>query len=368
MFFLVLLGYKAKPQTQKNFLLLSCILWIIIWGLRGLNVGNDTNGYAMFFEGTATSFHYYGTVDNPEESLELGFTSLAKFLNQFSNSSVFFFLVEALLCYIAIFQLYKNNSYGLWGFLLFNIMTSCSLVLNIAVRQCFSISFLLISICIFKKYEFSIKNKWKLLKDKYFILAISCFLFALFIHRASFLFLPFILIAYWGQLKRKMVYAIIFSVLVITIIIPNVIIEMFDLILSQILFISSEKVNVLASRYADDLNTDSTFLGILSWCIPMFLTTYFTSDKKINTFDFKCLIIGFIFVTLLSGSTMQARLSLLFLLIGSKMLIPSNIEKRKFLFVFYMSFTIFKIYTTYSKYANWNFLEDSVLPYSFFWE
>lgn len=46
MFFLVLLGYKAKPQTQKNFLLLSCILWIIIWGLRGLNVGNDTNGYA----------------------------------------------------------------------------------------------------------------------------------------------------------------------------------------------------------------------------------------------------------------------------------------------------------------------------------
>lgn len=368
MFALVLLGYKANPKLQKRFLLLSCLIWGLVWGLRGINVGNDTYGYTKFFDGTGAANQLYGTVDSPEESLEFGFTSLAKFLSLFSSSSAFFFLVEALLCYFAIYLLYKNAIYGLWGLLLFHIMTSCSLVLTIAVRQCFSISLILISIYLFSRHKFNLQYKWELLKNKYFILTISCFLFSLSIHRTSILLLPIILFAYFWHLKRKTVYFIIASVFVIAVIMPSIIVDIFDLALSQVLLISNEKISLLGSRYAGDLEADASFLGTLSWCVPIFLTTYFSNDKTINTFAFKCLIIGFILVTILSGSTMQARLSILFLLIGSKLIIPQRTAKNNFLFIFFIAYTIFRLYKTYDKFVNWDFSEDSVLPYSFLWE
>ena len=92
MLFLVLISYRKSTKVNNTLFAFSCFLWVIVFGLRGYNVGNDTSGYAAFFDGSNTSGLGYGTVDSPGETIEIGFVIFSQIIHFFSSSPTFFFL------------------------------------------------------------------------------------------------------------------------------------------------------------------------------------------------------------------------------------------------------------------------------------
>lgn len=53
-----LLKYKPSKNKKKAFCAIACVQWVILSGLRGMNVGADTIGYRRsFYRIGLTSWH-----------------------------------------------------------------------------------------------------------------------------------------------------------------------------------------------------------------------------------------------------------------------------------------------------------------------
>lgn len=366
-FSFVLYTYKKDIKTKNRFLLITCILWALLYGLRGYIVGNDTPGYAAFFENQKGMG--YGTIDNPDETLEWGFILVAKVISLFTNWPTFFFLVQAFLMYLLIYNEYKDKEGGLWGLLCFTIMSESFMLLIVAARQSFSIIFVIISLLCFKRIGES-KSVGKLFKNKWFWMGMALFIFSVNVHRSSIILFPLLIVAYLIPLNKIAAQCIVVVVFLVTIFMPDTIGDLFDLALSQISGISDETVNLMASRYAFNWGESGgyTMLKMFSWCVPFFVTVSLTDKQKINSFQFKCLILALILYVMLGRSTMVNRLSLLFQVLGFAMFIPDKVYHEKKLAILYIAFTVLFFYSTYARYARWNTLFDTNLPYYFFWE
>lgn len=152
-FFLILFSYKKSIGKQNKCLLAICVLWSLVWGLRGYGVGNDTPEYAKYFNGTGIPFWGYGTVDCPGDTIEPGFIIIGKFLSLFSDSPTFFFLSVAILQFSAIYYLYKDRCASLWGLLFFFIVGLGYEAAIIATRQSLSLSLVLWSVYLLERVE-----------------------------------------------------------------------------------------------------------------------------------------------------------------------------------------------------------------------
>ena len=77
-FFLFLYSKGRGLKVTNKCLAISCILWTLIFGLRGYMVGNDSPNYAAYFENRNTPGVGYGTINYPGESIEWGFVAITR--------------------------------------------------------------------------------------------------------------------------------------------------------------------------------------------------------------------------------------------------------------------------------------------------
>jgi hypothetical protein len=367
-FFLILFSYKKSIGKQNKCLLAICVLWSLVWGLRGYGVGNDTPEYAKYFNGTGIPFWGYGTVDCPGDTIEPGFIIIGKFLSLFSDSPTFFFLSVAILQFSAIYYLYKDRCASLWGLLFFFIVGLGYEAAIIATRQSLSLSLVLWAVCLLEKADISKLNFSLLRKNRKVLLAVFLFVLALYTHRTSLLIFPVLVLLYFWRPTKKHAYIIISSVFLITLLIPNSVKIVFDAALSQISLISDDNINLLGNRYKGSFESDITIIKIILWAIPVFTCLHYTKREKVNTFAFKCYMVSVILNMLLTGTTMIERLSITFTLLGFRVFVPVEVVKNKKVALIFIVSSLLFLARTYQGFVFWDSRVDSMVPYYFFWE
>lgn len=367
-FFLALHSCRRSQKVQNKCLWIVCFLWTLVWGLRGYGVGNDTPGYAEYFDGTGTKFVGYGTVDAPGDTMEPGFIIIGKFLSIFSSSPTFYFLVVAALQFSAIYYLYKDKKVALWGFLFFFIVGLGYEAAIVATRQSLSLSLVLWAVYLFETSNISELKFSVLKKNKRVLFGVALFIFALFTHRTSILIFPVLILIYFWKLNKKTAYIVVSLIFLITLVIPNSIKTIIDLSLSQISLFANESINLLGSRYENTFDSNITLMKIILWALPVYTCLYYTPKDKINSFTFKCLIVSIALNLLLTGTSMIERLSITFTILGFRSFVPVEVTRNKRIVMIFILSTVLFLARTYKGFALWDTKADSFVPYYFFWE
>lgn len=371
MLLFVLLNLREFKTNNNKFLFVSCLLWAFVAGLRSYVVGNDTLGYAAFFENTNQDGVGYGTVRFPGDSIEWGFVALSRFLHMLSENGTFFLLANGLLVYLSIFLTYKDKMYGLWGFLIFMAIGNNFVVLNTAIRQSFSIGILLIGIYFIQKLpRKDISISWyQYLKQPYGLIGILCCFFAGTVHRTSILLFPLLALVWVVPMTKKIAYTCVGLAFVVSIFFSSYIGTFFDSMLNLVGGMSDEKVALLGDRYAGSFGqTSSSLIRNIAWVIPCLVCIGCSSDERLNSFYMKCYIFSVSAYLLFSASFMVTRLNVLFLILGFTVAIPEKIEKNDELKMFYILVTLYYLWRAYAGFEKWPIWQDSSLPYYFFWE
>lgn len=366
---------KGKSAVVQNWcILLTLISWGLLFGLRAYDVGNDTDMYYRFY--TGQDVLGLGTYEFSSETTEYGFTFVANMLHRISDDPTFFFLVTSLGAFLSIYPVYKNKQNGLWGLLCFFIMSASFASFVIAMRQSVSITI------VFLGLYFILKSGWLLrksneieqsetkLRKKYLYIGLSLCILSISIHRTTILLLTLLFLCNYIKWNKKAAIAVISLVLVLSISFSSVAGDVFDIALSFVGGLSEDNINLLAERYKDDFGSSSmTLLKVSSWCMPMFVTILNSQESTLKSFQFSCLMMGFILYILFGSATMCIRMSMMFQIIGFSVFIPEDVNKNTNLRLLYLSFTALYFYSAYQTYIRWiaNF-DDSTLPFYFIWE
>jgi len=375
MFVFVLLSFRAKPKQRDKYFMFCCCLMVLVLGLRGYYVGNDTPGYAQFISGkNYLGFFSYGTVDKPEESLEWGFVTLMRIIHIFTSSPTVLFLLQQTFLFTIIYYLYKriNPEFALWSLLLFFVLNQGQFVfLSVALRQAISTSFLLLGVCIieYKKEKIkSFKGSW--FRNKYLLLSIAVMLLSAFMHRTSIILFPLVLLSYFLNTSKKVAISIIAATSLIAMYVPDTFSQLFDLVLANIGGVADEKVSLMGDRYKDAFDDSSSQKVIFLFsraAIPIFVI-YFMDKKKVAPVFLNCILISTVISLIMSGSNMVARLVQVFAIIGGAAYVPMAVKKHLFVKCAMLVVTVGYLYKCYTAFVNWDYVEDSFLPYKFFWE
>lgn len=371
MLFLIF-AVNGNRKVSNKALFFCCLLWAFIAGLRAYCVGNDTAGYTAFFEGTNYKGIGYGTVDMPGETIEWGFVALSRFLHSFSSSGTFFLLVNGLIVYMAIFLTYRELKYGMWGLLIFMTIGNNFVALNTAIRQSFSIGFLLIGLYFISRLPSKTKEMswYRYLKQTpNCIIGIACCLFAATIHRTSIMLFPMLGLVWFVPMTKKIGYACVGFAFVFSLFFSSYIGTFFDSMLLLIGGLSDDNVALLGERYADSFGqTSSSLIRNLAWTVPCLCAVAYANKEKIKSFNMKCYVFSVCAYLLFSASYMVTRLNLVFLILGFAVAVPEQVEKNKKVRVFYILVTLYYLWRAYAGFEKWPFYQDSSLPYKFFWE
>lgn len=375
MFAFVCLSFNAKPELRNKYFAFCCCLIVLVLGLRGYYVGNDTPAYAKFISGYRyVRIFGYGTVDKPEETLEWGFVTLMRIIHVFTSNPTVIFLLQQSFLFTTIFYLYKrvNPKFALWNLLLFFVLNHGQFVfLSVALRQAISTSFLLLAVCVieYKKREINgFKGKW--FRNKYLILSLFIMLMSAMMHRISIILFPLVLISYFLKTPKSVAIGIIAVTSLIAMYVPDTFNKMFDMLLANIDGVSYEKINLMGERYKDafDDSTSQKVIFLFSRAaIPIFVI-YFMDKKKVAPVFLNCILISTVISLIMSGSNMVARLVQVFAIIGGAAYVPMAAKRNLFVKYAMMVVTVGYLYKCYTAFVNWDYAQDSFLPYKFFWE
>ena len=371
MFLFVLLMIKSKKSVDNKMLFSCCLIWALVAGLRSYVVGNDTLGYTAFFENTNIGGVGYGTVRFPGDTIEWGFVAFSRILHKISESGTFFLLANGFLVYLSIYLIYKSKKYGLWGLLLFMAIGNNFIALNTAIRQSVSIGFLLVGVYFISKLPRKDKTiSWyRYVRQPYGLIGLLCCIFAVTIHRTSIMLFPLFALVWFVPMTKKIGYTCIGSAFIISLFFSSYIAAFFDMMLGLIGGLSDDNVALLGDRYADSFGeTSSSLVRNLAWFIPCVVCLGSCDSAKIKSFNMKCYIFSVSVYLLFSASYMITRLNLVFLILGFVVAIPEKVEHNEKLRMFYIIATVYYLWRAYAGFEKWPVLQDSSLPYYFFWE
>lgn len=374
MLFLVFFVKGKSAIVQNRCIFLTLLTWGVLFGLRAYDVGNDTDMYYRFY--TGQNVLGLGTYEFSSETTEYGFTFIANLLHRISEDPTFFFFVASVTAFISIYPLYKNKPNGLWGLLCFFIMSASFASFAIMMRQSISITVIFIGLYFILKSGWfvdkfdSIDQKYGNVKKKYLSIGVVLCILAISIHRTTIIMLPLLLLCNYIKWNKKTSVVTISIVYIFSILFSSSIGEIFDIALSLVGGFSEDNINLLAERYKDNFGTSSiTLLKVSSWCIPLLVTVLNSEEKIIKSFQFSCLMVGFILYILFGSATMCIRMSMMFQLIGFGLFIPKAVNNNKKLRLLYIAFTLLYFYSAYETYARWiPNQDDSTLPFYFIWE
>lgn len=180
----------SKANKKKYFCLLSALFLILISGLRGINLGYDTENYLDSFHASVNItwenfFHSfvsrYFTTDYFER--DPGFLLIEKTIGLITNNDQLYLIIIAIVCIVPISRFiysYTDNKYGALLAFTFYVFFYYGYIPNSAIRQSVTLSIL------FLAYYYLGKGK-----------VIPCLIvvvFASFIHKTALIFilLPFL--------------------------------------------------------------------------------------------------------------------------------------------------------------------------------
>ena len=369
LWFFALLSPNISVKAQERLLGIYCAIWAFVFGFRRYDVGNDTLNYALFFENSGTT-GFYGTIDNPDPSFEEGFMALSKFMNFFTNSATFIFLMIGIGVWTFIYYLYKNQSKTPILSLLF-MMTITGRVfytLEIAVRQ--TISIIVFGFGILFLLKSNIVHWYKIFHSKYALIGFLLCMFSVTIHRTTGLLILLLIFIYFVHLSKFISYVLVGVFTIIAVFSADYFTQLFDGVLLVIEGFSSENVSVLGDRYLGDMETMNYHKSALvAWVIPTLLTIYLSPKSVINTYFFKVFIFTFCLHQLMQFSTLHERLLTPFIILGFTYSIPEICIKNRTIYNLYLLIAFYYVaYIDYKVFMNWPIKIDSAVPYYFIWQ
>lgn len=370
MFAFMLMCRKARLRRCNLYLGICCVLWALIFGLRAYSVGNDTRGYAGFYEGTNAAYWGYGTYRAADETLEMGFIYIVRILRTISTSATFFFLVHGGFLFVLIYCYYRNKRNSVMSLLWLMTFGSMIVTLMVAQRQSWSLCFVMLGVILLYAIPIHLNEKYKLLFFNYkFWLSVLCFTIAIFIHRSSILIFPVLLGIYFLRNNKIISYTALIFTFFFAVFYGDAVSKLFEMLLLQIGGIGYEKVSLLSERYINGVYLESaSVVRFLSLVIPACVSIYYSKDEKVNSFSFKCYIIGLVLYMLFSTSAVISRIVAVFVVLGFRDAIP-NLRKNSYLNVFYIMVSTYYLWRCIAGYfTDAHTLQNTYVLYKFIWE
>ena len=353
-------------KKQKKLLAFYCGIWAFVFGFRRHDVGNDTPGYAAFFENVRGMG--YGTIDNPDESLEGGYLLFSRIINVFTDSSTLVFCLIGIGIWGCAYHLYNKQSHTLLLSFMFMMTITGQMfyTLGIAVRQSLSIIVLIWGINLILKSQVGC---WRsILKNKQAMIGLLLCLASITIHRTTGMLVVVLGLMFFLRMTKLRAYVLIALFTCVALFAAPIIGKMFDALMMMIGTFSDDKVNLLGDRYLGDISSYGYSGGaMLAWTIPAFLTTYLTNKDDINSYFFKIYIFAFCLHQFLQFSSMHIRLTPLFILLGFTMSVPKVANYRKIIYNVYLLIGLFYLYIDYRMLKQWDVEADTAVPYFFIW-
>lgn len=236
-FSIPLFDKRLKGKYKKTFIIIAFSLMILLLGLRGRSVGEDTNAYMSIFNkinntnwgdlfkgGLTFSWTQWG------EDVEILFAVLYKLISVFTNESQYALFITALLTYSLIARfIYKNCSDHLF---FATIIILCNGVFMSSFNACRQMLALAIAI-----------NSYDFMKDKKYYKCALIFVISSLVHMSSIILLPILIISLLND-RRKIVITstIIASVMAIFVpLLSNIVTRLFPI---YSVYLESAKWNV----------------------------------------------------------------------------------------------------------------------------
>lgn len=364
----VILTYNSTMNKQNKYLALFLSIWCLLFGLRHKSVGNDSTGYAAFFEGHGDTW-IYGTINSPGDNIEWGFVEISRLLNLISSSYTFYFLVISILFIIPIYFYYKDKKYGIWSLLFFIVMSKTFFGLPVMARQTMSIGLVLIALLFFihAKIDFTYKN---IIHNKKVIFGVALFVFSIFVHRTSLILFPLLLGVFFLRINKMACYVVVVFTFLVSMFGRDLISSYFDLLLGLVGNVSDDNVSLMQARYEDEFaSRDFSLVRASTWTLALILSIWSSNKEDISKYNYKCLIVAFVLYMLLGTSSMGLRISVVFQIIGFSVIVPSSITNKKIIRSLFALLTLAFVINSYSNFESWKKEKlDSGLPYYFFWE
>ena len=368
MLLFVVLTYNSTINKQNKYLAIILSIWCLLFALRHKTVGNDSSGYAAFFEGHGDTW-IYGTINSPGDNIEWGFVEISRLLNLISSSYTFYFLVISIIFIIPIYFYYKDKKYGIWSLLFFIVMSKTFFGLPVMARQTMSIGLVLIALLflIHAKIDFTYKN---IIHNKKVIFGVALFVFSIFVHRTSLILFPLLLGVFFLRINKLACYVVVIITFLISMFGRDLISSYFDLMLGLVGNVSDDNLSLMQARYEDAFaSRDFSLVRASTWTLALILSIWSSNKEDISKYNYKCLIVAFVLYMLLGTSSMGLRISVVFQIIGFSVIVPSSITNKKIIRSLFALLTLAFVINSYSNFESWkNEKLDSGLPYYFFWE
>ena len=370
LWFFAFRGQNVSLKYQHKLLAVYCAIWAFVFGLRRYDVGNDTPGYADYFNNIGSG-SAYGTIDHPFDTIEEGFWLISKFFNFFTENATIVFLVIGALLWTMIFLLYKKQSKTPLLSLLFLMAISGKVfyTLEIAVRQACSIIIILMGVICF--INSSISSWRQIYKSKWAIAGLFLFMASVTVHRTTGMLAAILLLVYFIRVNKIICYTLVLGFAVFVFFGAKVFGELFDTALLMVGDVSDDNVNLLAERYMGDVEDGKIGYssGAMIGCFfPTLLTVYLTHKEKVNGYFFKLFIFTYCLHQLMQFSTMHERLITMYMVLGFTASIPEVCYKNKKMYFLYLMIGLYYLIFTFKMFYDWPLKSDTAVPYYFIWQ
>ena len=366
--FLVLFFFKLEVISRNRnlnkllFLVASFVVAFILV-FRGDNVGGDTIHYCRFFDGKGSG---YGTIDNPDYLIDLGFIWYCKFLRFFSSNRAFFLIITSLVTIMPfLYIIYRDSKYKLlplcFYMLSFNLLT----LSQTALRQNVSLSLLFVVYIIFTSKNINGVAKY--------LVILTLTIFAFYCHSTSIVSVFMAIIVYFIPLRRWSTLLILFVVLGLMILRIDITGYVFSI------FYDNSNVTDMThyiTGYADDINENKFSLMSLLQILMLASVAFLCSDKLYydkNRYNFimKCFFIGGAITVMGNGFVLICRIVYFLTFLGATISID-NYNGRKMLIprlgLYLCLIALFFYQILYLSTQKSAIIHDHMIPYSFIFE
>lgn len=370
LFLLSLYSMRLNFSEFKRYLIVICLVWICIFGLRSGLVGNDTNNYVSFFLNKNAGMGY-GDLNGRSE-VEPGLIFITRIIKFVSDSFTIWFLIIAAWLWLAIYNFYiiitdyKKIAPGLLAIFL---MANTFVTLMVAMRQATAICVFLTGIILIIKNNY-IDGKIKLhLGNKMQLVGLLLVIFTVFIHKSMILLIPIVLGAQFLKVTRTKLICFVLISCMISILFSDSIGSLFNLFFVSfgqlgIDFVNSDVMDVYAEDFGGNTQKITTYIA---WALPAIVTIRLSDENEVQDLFFKIYVLSVCLFLLLSKTFLIERINSSLMLLGFTRFWPTIATKKSKWRVAYLCFLLLLLVNAFVRYNNWP-STDSCIPYYFFWE
>lgn len=370
LFLLSLYSIRLNYLKFKRCLILICFIWICIFGLRSVLVGNDTSNYVSFFLNKSSGMGY-GDL-NGLSDIEPGLIFITRIIKLISDSYTVWFLIIATWLWIAIYKLYilvtdyKKIAPSLLAIFL---VANTFVTLMVAMRQATAICVFLTGLILVIKNNY-VDGKIKFnFETKLQLLGILLIFSSVLIHKSMILLIPIVLGVQFLKVTRTKLICFVLISCMISILFSDSIGSLFNLFFVSfgqlgIDFVNSEVMDVYAEDFGGNTQKITTYIA---WALPAIVTIRLSDENEVQDLFFKIYVLSVCLFLLLSKTFLIERINSSLMLLGFTRFWPTIATKESKWRVAYLCFLLLLLVNAFVRYNNWP-STDSCIPYYFFWE